>query len=85
MVADEGSSFSDPQLETQALTSSSGTASRVRRKSSYRPRSSWISGPEAPTRRIEQSNGFGENGRNVLPSLLRHLAKTGVGIDIDLK
>jgi hypothetical protein len=34
--------------------------------------------------RIEQSNGLGQNGRNVLSSLSRHLAKTGVGIDIDL-
>jgi len=35
--------------------------------------------------RIEQSNGFGQYGRNVLPALSRHLAKTGVGIGIDLK
>jgi hypothetical protein len=35
--------------------------------------------------RIEQGNGFGEYGRNVLPALLCHLAKTGVGIGIDLK
>ena len=35
--------------------------------------------------RIEQSNGFGQYSRNVLPSLLRHLAKAGVGIGIDLK
>ena len=35
--------------------------------------------------RIEQSNGFGQYSRNVLPPLFRHLAKTGVGICIDLK
>ena len=35
--------------------------------------------------RIEQGNGFGQHRSNILPALPRHLAKTRVGISIDLK
>src|SRR5581483_10824919 len=44
--AGRGNSFAEPQLATQAFTSSSGTAERVCRKLSKRRRSSATSGPE---------------------------------------
>jgi hypothetical protein len=35
--------------------------------------------------RIEQCHGFRQHGGDFLPALLRHLAKAGIGVGVNLK